>query len=164
MTIYIIRHGMAVRPNEGYGSRVLTAELLPEGIPPIERLARYMALVPSDYQACSEVLRCRQTAVIVSNATGKAFVIDPRLREYHQETFDDFAARTKDFADELQQSGYQNITLCTHGAVIAALKHYLIDDSFSKRDETDYTQTGQLLVIHDDKSTEVLDFNTEVMV
>jgi broad specificity phosphatase PhoE len=164
MTIYIIRHGMAVHPNEGYGSRVLTAELLPEGIPPIERLARYLALMPSDYQACSEVLRCRQTAAIISNATGKAFLIDPRLREYHQENFAEFSERVKDFADELRQSSYQNVTLCTHGAVIAALKHYLIDDSFTKRDETDYTQTGQLLVIHDDKSTEVLDFNTEVMV
>ena len=164
MTIYIIRHGMAVHPNEGYGSRVLTAELLPEGIPPIQRLARYLALMPSDYQARSEVLRCRQTAAIITEATGKEFVVDPRLREYHQETFADFSERVKAFADELRESNYPNVTLVTHGAVIAALKHYLIDDSFSKRDETDYTQTGQLLVIHDDKTTEVLDFNTEVMV
>ena len=164
MTFYIFRHGMAVHPNEGYGTRVLTAELLPEGIPPIKRLSQYLTLVPSDYQVCSEVLRCRQTAAIVTEATGKAFVIDPRLKEYHQESFDEFAERVKDFADELQQSGHQNVMICTHGAVIAALKHYLIDGSFSRRHETDYTQTGQLLIIHDDKSTEVLDFNTEVMV
>ena len=164
MTIYIFRHGMAVRPNESYGSRVLTAELLPEGIPPIQRLARYLTLAPSEYQACSEVLRCRQTAAIVTEATSKAFVIDPRLREYHQESFDEFSLRTKDFADEIQQAGYQNLMLCTHGAVIAALKHYLIDGKFSRRYETDYTQTGQLLIIHDNKSTEVLDFNTEALI
>jgi len=164
MTIYIFRHGMAVHPNEGYGSRVLTAELLPEGIPPIQRLGKYLALMPSDYQACSEVLRCRQTAAIVTEATGKAFVIDPRLREYHQESFDEFARRTEEFADEIRQSPYENIMLCTHGAVIAALKHYLIDGKFSRRYETDYTQTGQLLIIHDDKSSEVLDFNTEALI
>src|SRR5215213_4420037 len=108
MTIYIIRHGMAVHPSEGYGSRVLTAELLPEGIPPIQRLARYLTLMPSDYQACSEVLRCRQTAAIITEATGKPFVVDPRLREYHQESFADFSERVKNFADEIRQSEYQN--------------------------------------------------------
>ena len=46
MTVYIIRHGMAVYPNQGYGNRVLTAELLPEGIPPIQRLARYLTSRP----------------------------------------------------------------------------------------------------------------------
>jgi broad specificity phosphatase PhoE len=164
MTYYIFRHGMAVYPNQSYGSRVLTAELLPEGIPPIQRLARYLIHVPSDYQACSEVLRCRQTAAIVTEATGKSFVIDPRLREYHQETFDELSRRTKAFCEEIQQSGYQNVMICTHGAVIAALKHYLTDGYFDRRHETDYTQTGQLMIISDDKSIEVLDFNSENVV
>jgi broad specificity phosphatase PhoE len=164
MTLYIFRHGMAVHPNEGYGSRVLTAELLPEGIPPIQRLARHLLHAPSNYQVCSEVLRCRQTAAIVTEATGKPFVIDPRLREYHQETFDELAERTKDFCDELERSSYENAMICTHGAVIAALKHYLTEGFFDRRHETDYIQTGQLLVINDDKALEVFDFNTEVVV
>ena len=50
--------------------------------------------------------------------------------------------------------------ICTHGAVIAALKHYLTDGSFERRHETDYSQTGELMIINDDKSVEVLDFNT----
>ena len=162
MTIYIFRHGMAVYPHEVYGSRVLTAELLPEGIPPIQRLAQYLMPVASDYQACSEVLRCRQTAAIVTEASGKTFVIDPRLKEYHEETFDDLSERTKAFSDELQQSSYQNVMVCTHGSVIAALKHYLTEGRFDRRHETDYIQTGQLLIINDDKSVEVLDFNKEV--
>ena len=98
---------MAVQPNDGYGSRVLTAELLPEGIPPIQRLGRYLRHVPSDYQVCSEVIRCRQTAAIVTEATGRAFVIDPRLKEYYQETFDELSQRAKSFCDDIQQSGYQ---------------------------------------------------------
>ncbi len=164
MNFYIFRHGMAVHPNEGYGSRILTAELLPEGIPPIQRLARYLVHAPSDYQVCSEVLRCRQTAAIVTEATGKEFVIDPRLKEYYQESFDDLAERARSFYEEVQQSGYQNVIICTHGAVIAALKHYLTEGNFTRRDETDYIQTGQLLLIHDDQSTEVLDFNNESIV
>jgi broad specificity phosphatase PhoE len=164
MTIYIFRHGMAVYPNQGYGNRVLTAELLPEGIPPIQRLAQYLKQMPSDYQACSEVLRCVQTAAIVTVATGKPFVIDPRLKEYYQETFDQLSQRTRAFCDELEQSSYQNVTICTHGSVIAALKHHLTEGSFDRRQETDYTQTGQLMIIHDDKSVEVLDFNNEVII
>jgi broad specificity phosphatase PhoE len=164
MTFYIFRHGMAVHPNEGYGSRVLTAELLPEGIPPIQRLARYLLHAPSDYQVCSEVLRCRQTAAIVTETTSKGFVIDPRLKEYYQESFDELAERTKAFTDEIQQGGYQNVMICTHGSVIAALKHYLTDGHFDRRHETDYIQTGQLLVINDDKTVEVVDFNSEALV
>src|SRR5690606_8104648 len=164
MTYYIFRHGMAVYPNQSFGSRVLTAELLPEGIPPIQRLARYLTNVPSDYQVCSEVLRCRQTAAIVTEATGKNFEIDSRLREYYQETFDELSRRTKAFADEIQQSGYQNVMICTHGAVIAALKHYLTDGYFDRRHEMDYIQTGQLMIINQDKSVEVLDFNSENVV
>jgi broad specificity phosphatase PhoE len=164
MTLYIIRHGMAVYPHQGYGSRILTAELLPEGIPPIERIARYLEHVPSEYQACSEVLRCRQTAAIITEATGKEFVVDPRLREYYQETFEQLAARVKSFCDDLIAANYRNAMICTHGAVIAALKHYLIDGELSRRHETDYPQTGQLLIIHDDKSAEVIDFNQEVKV
>lgn len=159
MNFYIFRHGMAVHPNESYGSRILTAELLPEGIPPIQRLARYLVHVSSDYQVCSEVLRCRQTAAIVTEATGKEFLIDPRLKEYYQESFDDLAERTRSFYEEIQQSGYQNVMICTHGAVIAALKHYLTEGQFTRRHETDYIQTGQLLLIRDDQSTNVLDFN-----
>lgn len=164
MTFYILRHGMAVHPNVGYGANVLSAELLPEGIPPIRRLAQYLRLVPTDYQVCSEVLRCRQTAALVTEATGREFVIDPRLKEYYQETFDELSRRAKSFCDEIQPSGYQNVLICTHGSVIAALKHYLIDGHFERRQETDYTQTGQLLIIHDDKSVEVLDFNQEALV
>lgn len=164
MTTYIFRHGMAVHPNVGYGDRVLTAELLPEGIPPIQRLGQYLIDVPSDEQFCSEVLRCRQTAAIVTEATGKPFVIDPRLREYHQETFAQLAERTKSFCDDLQRSTYDNVMICTHGSVIAALKHYLTEGRFEPRHETDYIQTGQLLIVNDDQSIEVVDFNKEVTV
>lgn len=163
MRFYIFRHGMAVHPNEGYGSRILTAELLPEGIPPIQRLGRYLAQAPSEYQVRSTVLRCQQTAAIVTEATGKDFVPDPRLTEYHQESFDELVRRAQSFADEMLASGYQNVMICTHGAVIAALKHLITEGSFERRDETDYIQTGQLLIINDDKSIEVLDFNTEAM-
>lgn len=164
MTVYIFRHGMAVHPHEGYGNRVLTAELLPEGIPPIRRLAHYLQEVPADYRACSEVLRCRQTAGIVTEITGHPFEIDPRLREYHNERFEELAERTKSFAESLQQRRAANTLVCTHGAVIAALKHYLLEGVFDRSHETDYVQTGQMLVIHDDNTCEVLDFNSEKVV
>jgi broad specificity phosphatase PhoE len=164
MTIYIFRHGLAVYPHEGYGDRILTAELLPEGKPPIERLGKYLIHAESDYHACSTILRCRQTAAIVTEATGKEFTPDPRLKEYHQETFEQLAERVKNFCDEIEASPYKNVMICTHGSVIAGLKHYLTEGVFEPKHEPDYIQTGQLLIINDDNSTEVVDFNSEVLV
>ncbi len=155
----IFRHGLATRNPNGYGEQILSAPLLDEGIPAIEKLGLFLAKSAGDFQYCSEILRCRQTAEIVTKITDKQFVFDARLNEYHQEPFPQFVERVDSFlvetiekADRFKQTRDATeepvtIWICTHGAVIAALKHLLLEGSFSQENELDYTQPGELLEI-----------------
>ena len=168
--IYLLRHGIATHSTTGYGDQILTAELLPEAYPVIHRLGVHLRSVSSQVNFSSTVLRCRQTVEIITQETGKFFRFDPRLREYHQETFDEFAARTRacltDLLAEADEVALKKrlpdssatVIICTHGAVIASLKNLLLKDQFLPEDELDFTQPGQLLHIFH-RTAEVTDFN-----
>jgi len=156
---FIFRHGLATRNPDGYGDQILTATLLDDGIPAIKKLAEYFKGIPSDFQYSSELLRCRQTAGMVTDATGKQFSSDARLDEYHQETFLQLTERVDDLledivlrADRICQNRDCNtqpatILICTHGAVISCLKHLLLEGSHFQKDELDYTLPGEVLEI-----------------
>lgn len=166
----IFRHGIATHSTTGYGDQIMTAGLLPEAYPVIQRLAEHLAPIRSQLNFSSEVLRCRQTAEIVTKHAGKFFRFDARLNEYHLESFEEFAARVRNVLEDLVTdadylaeekqlpNGSATLMICTHGAVIAALKHFLLEDHFLQKDELDYTLPGQLLDISG-KSFSVLDFN-----
>jgi len=139
---------LATHSKTGYGDKILTAEILPEGIPPVKRIGAYLREIPYDFGACSEFIRCRQTAAIVSEITGRGFVPDARLNEQYQESFDAVRDRVRAFVIEMQQSPHQHIWVCTHGIVIAALKHLILTGSFAQKDELDYILPGEILVIH----------------
>ena len=155
---YIVRHGLATYSKTGYGHEVYSAELKPEGIPPIERLAEYLKDISTDYNVSSAVLRCVQTTEIISSIAGKQFVTDPRLKEFYGEDQFSLIKRVRSFVEEMDQSEYQNILICTHGAVIAGLKHFLTTGFFEFKNSADYSGTGQMMVIQD-KDVEILDFN-----
>jgi broad specificity phosphatase PhoE len=144
---YIFRHGLATHSKTGYGDRILTAEVLPEGIPPVRRLATHLMPMPYDYGAVSAFLRCQQTAAIVTEITGRTFVTDERLNEAHGETIEQVRDRVADFVESMLASPYQHLWVCTHGIVIAALKHLILEGEFLPRDQNDYIQPGELLVI-----------------
>lgn len=168
--IYLVRHGIATHSTTGYGDQVLTAQLLPEAYPVIHRLGKHLRSVPSQVNFGSTVLRCRQTVEIITEETGKLFRFDPRLSEYHQETFEEFAGRTRECLVELLAEADEvavkkqlpnfsaSIIICTHGAVIASVKNLLLKDQFLIEDELDYTHPGQLLHIFN-RTTELIDFN-----
>jgi broad specificity phosphatase PhoE len=148
---YIFRHGLATHSKNGYGDKILTAEVLPEGIPPVQRIGQYLTLMPYDYGARSEFLRCQQTAAIVTEITGRAFTPDKRLNEHYQETFESVRDRVRLFVDEMNAAPHTHIWVCTHGAVIAALKHLITRGDFTRGDENDYIQPGEILLIKDGK-------------
>lgn len=147
---YIFRHGLATLSKNGYGAQIRTAEVLPQGIPPVQRLARYLVTCPYEWGARSEFLRCEQTAAIVTEITGRAFVADPRLNERVDEPFHVIRERVKDFIDDMQATPHQHIWVCTHGIVIAALKSWLTRGDFSRQYENDYIQPGELLKVTPD--------------
>jgi len=155
----IFRHGLATHSPNGYGDEILTAGLLDEGIPAIEKLAQFLKGVAGDFRYSSEVPRCRQTAAIVTKITGKDFTFDARLNEYHQEPFLQFVERVENFLEDIIEKADRyktqrvntqepvTIWLCTHGAVIAAAKHLLLEGEHTQENELDYTQPGELLEI-----------------
>ncbi|MBI2430813.1 MAG: histidine phosphatase family protein [Candidatus Levybacteria bacterium] len=157
-TFYIFRHGLATKSLFGYGDKIVTAELLAEGKPPIEKMANYLKKIPSQFNVCSEFVRCRQTAAIVTKKTGKKFTFDKRLNEYNEESFNDLRDRVKDFLQYIEKSNYQSVLICTHGAVIAAIKNLVLRNKFTLFQLYDYPKTGVLLVIKDGKIEEI-DFN-----
>lgn len=156
---YIFRHGKAIEDGQEYGDAVLTASLLPESIPVIKRIAEFLKSVHESTNFSSEILRCKQTAEIVTSITGKEFFFDNRLNEYYQESFIDLSNRVKSFLEQYCLSHESPFVICTHGGVISALKHLIIDKKYLLSDLYDYIKPGEILIINPDKSFKVLDFN-----
>lgn len=156
-TFYIFRHGetFASRDEIPYGDKQLTAEILPEAIPVLERLGEYLAQFKSDMRISSEFLRCRQTVEIVSSKINAEFEFDQRLNEYYKESLDDYRVRIKGFVDEITQKNVENIFICTHGAGIAAIKNFLVKGEFLDEDLPDYPKTGILTIIKDKNFEEI---------
>ncbi len=157
-TFYLFRHALATKSLFGYGDKIVTAEILKEAIPPIERMADFLKTVPSDFNACSEFTRCRQTAAIVTKKTGKQFTLDKRLNEYYDESFGDLRDRVKDFVEDMQTAKHTSILICTHGAVVAAIKNLILKNTFGILKLYDYPKTGVLLIIKGGRVEEI-DFN-----
>lgn len=157
---YLFRHGgtQASKTNSDYGSEIFSAHILPESIEPIKKIGEYLKDIHSDFNVSSEFLRCRETAQIVSDITGKQFSFDQRLNEFYQEEFNHLETRLRDFLKEINSRDYQTVLICSHGGVISGLKHLILEDNFEPRDLMDYPQTGILLVIKD-KKLEQIDFN-----
>lgn len=140
---------MATHSKTGYGSEVLTAGILPEAVPSIERLGTYLKDVKSDFNVRSEIPRCQQTADIVAKSTGQPFIADARINEYHNETFDEMKVRVKAFLDELQAASYETVMICSHGMIIAALSNFITTGDFDKANETNYPPPAGLFIIED---------------
>ena len=155
---YLFRHGLATKSLIGYGDKILTATLLPEGVPPIERMAEFLKDIPSDFNVSSEFLRCQQTTKIISDITNKKFVRDVRLNEYYNESFEEFRTRVKNFLQEIETQPYKNIIICTHGAVVAALKNLITKNSFYIFQQFTFPKTGVLMIIKNN-TIEEIDFN-----
>lgn len=158
-SFYIFRHALATKSLIGYGDKIITAEILPEGIPPIQKMGAYLKKIKTDYNVSSEFLRCQQTAVIIAKITGKKFKLDKRLNEYNQEEFKHFAKRVNDFYDGMQQSNHRSILLCTHAAVIAVLIQLMKGTAFDETlFRTSNPRTGVLTIVEGGEIKEI-DFN-----
>lgn len=162
-TFYIFRHGITYFSKKGlpYGDKQLTAEILPEGVQAIERMAEHLGSLPIDHFYSSELLRCTQTAHIVSRVTHIPFETDARLNELTSiapESFNDSKERVEHFLKMVEESPDTSIAICTHGAIIAALKHLLTTGSYNLFNLMDYPKSGVLLTV-EGKTVTSKDFN-----
>jgi broad specificity phosphatase PhoE len=156
--LYVMRHGLAIKPGLEYGENKLTAELLPEAVPVVQRLGAYLQDVPCDKFFVSPILRCQQTATIVQQQTGHSFMNDDRLREYHDEGWVALVARVDSFVKMLRQTQAEHVWVCTHGAVMGGLKNLLLRNKFEPDDDLDYPFPGSLQIF-EGKTLTTIDFN-----
>ena len=155
-TYYIFRHGLtlAVKRKRWYWQTLYSAQIVEEGKPSIERLAEYMKYVKADYYVCSPFIRCKQTATIVSKATGKKFVTDKRIGEYVFEFPWNFKKRILRFITDMEASDYKTIVICTHSIAIEMLIQFVTNGKLRFSHRLTAPLTGVLTIIKDGKITE----------
>lgn len=156
--IYLVRHGLSTLDPRGYGEHQLTAGLLPEGAGAIERIAGRLKEVPASFNASSPVLRCRQTAEIISRITGKHFVFDGRLTDLYREPFASFSERLRAFTSEIAERPEEHIIVCTHSAVITGISQYILGGTFTFQEEYDDPREGELMII-ENNTRRTISFN-----
>jgi len=157
---YIFRHGQTLNSkfHLPYPKNNKSVEILPEGIPSLEKLAKYLKNIKSDHNFSSEYLRCQQSTAIVTKISGLKFKKDKRLNEKSGENFSDFKRRVKDFLDEVEKKNYETVVICTHGAVVAAMRKFLLKKSLKITNLPFYPKTGVLMFVKR-KEIKYIDFN-----
>ncbi len=154
---YIFRHGKTEFSGKdpwhdrSYGEKTETAEILPEGIPALERLGKYLKDIPTEFNVSSPYVRCRETVAIVGEFAEKKFIFDPHLHDidHRVESVQDTANRIETFYSELITHNYSSVAVCTHGYPIAMLKSLALTGKVNLLKITDYPTTGVLLSIED---------------
>ena len=164
MRLYIFRHGMTLQSKNNVPytpENYKTSPLLDEGIPVIEKIGNYLKDIKTDVNYTSPILRCTQTAEIISEISGKIFLPNDLLTEYGQwvESFEDLRARANKFIEYLNTQQVEFSAICTHGGVISALKYLLVYKKYKPVNLTDYPLPGVITIIENTKFEEV-DFNS----
>jgi len=166
---YIFRHGNTVNTEVGgilsklnirIGGGSATLPILPIGVPALEKIGGYLKNVPTDADFTSPFARCVESSNIVGKITGRKYVPDERIREYDgtRKDFSSFRERIDDFLDEIDKKNYSAVSICTHGAVIAAIKHLKLRQKFHYVQALDFPRPGNLVIIKGGR-IETLNFN-----
>jgi len=159
-TFYLFRHGQTYySKNEiPYGTNEHTADILDEARPPIEQIGQFLSTVPIDTAFRSELRRCEQTAHIIESTVQFRFTPTPLCNEFMEDSFEAFYKRMQTLTEMLEKASGDGIAVCTHGAVIAALKKMLLGQEFGAHDLMYYPKTGVVVKVSEGKLLE-LDFN-----
>lgn len=164
MIYYIFRHGETyyTKNDFHYGENYASAEILPEGIPAIEKLGEYLKDKLMDNNYTSPFKRAIQTVEIVERITGKKFIPDERIREEGlsraTETLEQLEERLSDFIKEMENKNTKCISVCSHGWPIAALVSILTKSYVTKYDLSNFPKCGVLTII-EGTALKTLDFN-----
>ncbi|MGA3291548.1 MAG: histidine phosphatase family protein [Candidatus Microgenomates bacterium] len=163
---YIFRHGDTVetdnllikifgRKRDSHG-----LSILPKGLPALKRIGKYLKNIPIDANFCSPYLRCIESIKIVGNSANKKYQFDERIRELENgnEKLIDFHKRIDNFLDEIYTKKYSAVLICTHGAVIAAIKYLITRGNFSFLQLIDFPKPGNLIIIKN-KKVYTINFN-----
>ena len=158
MTIfYIFRHGDTVNSKNSLDKLVIKKDtrnlpILPESHNALEKIGKFLKSVHTDADFCSPYLRCRESVKIVEKFSGKNYSFDSRIEELEGRIiFSDFQKRIKSFLNEIKAKKYSAVSICTHGAIIAAIKHMETASKFYFFQVFDYPEPGNLIIIKEGK-------------
>jgi len=166
---YIFRHGNTVSTEVGgilsklnirIGGGSANLPILPKGVPALEKIGGYLKNIPTEANFTSPFARCIESSNIVGKITGRKYVPDERIREYDtgRKDFSAFRGRIIEFLDEINKKNYSSVSICTHGAVIAAIKHLKLRQKFHYIQVLDFPNPGNLIIIKGGR-IETLNFN-----
>lgn len=165
---YIFRHGDTVETGNPFlrfighrDSDTRNIQMLPDAIPALEKIGKFLKANKTDADFCSPYVRCVESAKIVGGITGKKYENDARLRELEkngEKTFE-FEKRVRSFLDEINTKNYSAVSICTHGAVIGALKDLVSSNNFNFFDTWNFPSPGNLVIIKNKKVSQI-NFNS----
>lgn len=163
---YLFRHGDTYETLHHlvYGKNILIAPIISEAKIYIRKMGEFLNTKSIDLLVCSEILRCRQTAEIISNIIRNPFFPDQRLNEYDPdspytpETFAKFMARVSSLLAEFESGNFQHIAVCGHGSGIAALTNLISFGKFSEENFSDYPEPGIIWIIKNKEHIEKISF------
>ena len=162
MDFYIFRHGETYfsKLDIPYGDMMDSAEILPESVPVIEKLAKYFQNIETDANLSSPFLRCKQTVKIVEKIAGKKFFYEDELKDWilGKESLEKMILRIKDFYGKLIKKNYKSVAICTHGYPINTLIALATKGTVKNSDLYNYPQPGVLVVIKN-KKKKYINFN-----
>lgn len=154
MTLYIFRHGETYfsKNKVPYGTKVESADILPEGIIQAEKIASRLKVGGVKIIYSSPIKRCVQTVqAIKKNYPEVNIVFDNRLEEEKVtrglENLSDLEKRLKDFVSFVKSKNYKEVGICTHGWPIAALIAILKNGTVKQEDLLSYPRCGELVKI-----------------
>lgn len=163
---FVFRHGDTTQSNRKllgiFRSRdTFNLPILQTGVPALEKIGRYLKNIPTQANFVSPFSRCVESAKIVGKISGKEFKIDKRIRELERdgESFSSLHKRITEFIEDIARKKYSAVAICTHGAVIAGMKHLLTNGKFYFFQVIDYPSPGNLIIIKDRKVKEI-NFNS----
>jgi broad specificity phosphatase PhoE len=163
---YIFRHGDTIE-TEDFLTRIFghkhdshNITILPKATTALKRVGTFLKNVCIEANFCSPYIRCLESVQIVGNVANIKYKLDERLRELEKkgETFSEFRDRVRSFLDEIRQKDYSKVSICTHGAVIGAIKHLQLSGKLYFFQVYDYPPPGHLVIIKKG-SVSQLDFN-----
>lgn len=161
---YIFRHGDTVNTGKGqiiHKEDTSKLAILPKGIGALKKIGDFLKDISLNENYSSPYLRCKQSAEIVCQITKSTYIEDARIREFDGgEKFSSLCKRVNNFLLEIKRKEYSAVSICTHGADIAAIKHLAMEKQFNFSQLFDYPQPGNLIIIKGNKISSI-DFNTE---
>jgi hypothetical protein len=88
------------------------------------------------------------------------FLPNDYLTEYndYDESFEEFSPRPKKFLEYLNSQKIDSACICTHGGVMAGLKHFIQEGKFELDALPDFPHPGVLWIL-EDKKLEEINFN-----